>query len=337
MFRRQHGLKWRRIGAAALAAAWALSPALARPAQAFGPYIVTIELTGAGSGTVISTNAQGVADGRINCELLNGTLTGNSDCTETYPDFGGTGVLIYLSATPAIGNCLYVASPDDCFTVDEYSNMYFFTSDLNVGFQFGLRSFNVTVSKSGAGTVSSAPLGIACGATCSAKFSYGTDVTLAALPDPGAYFSGWTGACAGQAAACALTIALTDITTTAVFGLGTPPPNATPVPPTPTKTPGHTKSPPASTAARSTSTPPVVSPAPGDSTLATEPATSGPGSPGTVGPGPSASADPAAAVPVNAPADLSPIALAILGAGLLVAVGLGLGIYSLRRRGPSAS
>ena len=165
MSRRQRGWKWGRIAAAVLALAWALSPALAGPAQAFGPYTVTITLAGAGSGTVISTYANGTADTRINCELLNGTVTASSDCTETFVDFGGTGVLIYLKATPAVGNCLYVASPDKCSTVGEYSNMYFFTSDLEVGFQFGLRSFNVTVSKSGAGTVSSAPLGIACGAT----------------------------------------------------------------------------------------------------------------------------------------------------------------------------
>src|SRR6185437_14189125 len=61
----------------------------------------------------------------------------------------------------------------------------------------------LTVTATGSGVVASSPAGIACGASCSASFRYGTIVTLAAAPATGAIFVGWTGACSGTAS-CAL-------------------------------------------------------------------------------------------------------------------------------------
>ncbi|MBL8620527.1 MAG: hypothetical protein JNK64_04460 [Myxococcales bacterium] len=61
-------------------------------------------------------------------------------------------------------------------------------------------NFNVTVTKAGGGdgTITSAPAGIDCGATCTAAFSPGTTVTLTAAPAVGSTFLGWTGgACTG--------------------------------------------------------------------------------------------------------------------------------------------
>lgn len=55
----------------------------------------------------------------------------------------------------------------------------------------------LTVDRSGEGTVTSTPSGIDCGAGCSALFDAGTPVALAATPEPGAVFLGWTGACSG--------------------------------------------------------------------------------------------------------------------------------------------
>ncbi len=55
----------------------------------------------------------------------------------------------------------------------------------------------LTVDRSGEGTVTSTPSGIDCGVGCSALFDAGTPVALAATPDAGATFLGWTGACSG--------------------------------------------------------------------------------------------------------------------------------------------
>ncbi|MFZ4707603.1 MAG: MopE-related protein, partial [Bacteroidales bacterium] len=64
----------------------------------------------------------------------------------------------------------------------------------------GCQNFLLTVSKTGNGTgvVSSTPLGIFCGGTCSASFSSGTMVTLTATADAGCTFNGWSGGgCSG--------------------------------------------------------------------------------------------------------------------------------------------
>jgi DNA-binding beta-propeller fold protein YncE len=59
---------------------------------------------------------------------------------------------------------------------------------------------------SGEGTVSSEPAGIDCPGACKAEFDAGAEVTLTATPDPHSEFSGWSGACAGTATACTLTM-----------------------------------------------------------------------------------------------------------------------------------
>jgi hypothetical protein len=62
-----------------------------------------------------------------------------------------------------------------------------------------VRLFTVTVAKLGAGsgTITSAPGGIECGATCENMFPQGTSVSLNAAAAPGSAFAGWSGACSG--------------------------------------------------------------------------------------------------------------------------------------------
>ncbi len=70
-----------------------------------------------------------------------------------------------------------------------------------------LQTHLLTVEKAGTGlgSVSSAPAGISCGATCSAGFSNGTTVVLTATPQPGSVFVGWSGGCAGTLCSLAMT------------------------------------------------------------------------------------------------------------------------------------
>lgn len=57
----------------------------------------------------------------------------------------------------------------------------------------------LTVSRTGAGegTVASSPAGIDCGSVCLAEFDEGTPVELAATPEAGSVFVGWSGDCSG--------------------------------------------------------------------------------------------------------------------------------------------
>ena len=77
------------------------------------------------------------------------------------------------------------------------------------------RTVTVTKSGIGAGTVSSNPAGIACGATCSFQWFDGTVIGFSAVPSAGSAFAGWTGACSGKGA-CSVTLN-GDKTVTAKF------------------------------------------------------------------------------------------------------------------------
>lgn len=64
----------------------------------------------------------------------------------------------------------------------------------------------VATAGTGSGSVTSGPAGIDCGSSCAASFDDGTSVTLTATAANGSVFSGWSGACAGNAAQVAVTV-----------------------------------------------------------------------------------------------------------------------------------
>ena len=80
-------------------------------------------------------------------------------------------------------------------------------------------ALTVTKTGTGSGTVTSSPAGINCGATCSAKFTSGVTVTLAATPAAGSTFVGWSGACTGTGA-CTVSMTASK-TVTATFNTTT--------------------------------------------------------------------------------------------------------------------
>jgi hypothetical protein len=81
-------------------------------------------------------------------------------------------------------------------------------------------SNGLTVNITGAGTVTSTPIGIDCGATCSANFTTGLPVVLTAAPAMGSVFAGWSGGCSGTGS-CSLTMD-NDKTVTATFNVAVP-------------------------------------------------------------------------------------------------------------------
>lgn len=61
------------------------------------------------------------------------------------------------------------------------------------------QTLTIAASGDGRGSVSSDPLGIACGSDCSQSFDQGTAITLTATPMPGSRFAGWSGGgCSGR-------------------------------------------------------------------------------------------------------------------------------------------
>lgn len=79
-----------------------------------------------------------------------------------------------------------------------------------------LQTLTIVGAGTGAGTVTSNPLGINCGATCTASFVGGTQVTLTAVATPGSIFNGWTGGGCTGVSPCVVTIT-PGLTVTATF------------------------------------------------------------------------------------------------------------------------
>jgi len=68
-----------------------------------------------------------------------------------------------------------------------------------------IRRLRISVAGN-AGKVVSAPAGLGCRTTCAKNVDPEATVTLTARPDQEAYFTGWEGACSGEAATCTLTV-----------------------------------------------------------------------------------------------------------------------------------
>jgi Divergent InlB B-repeat domain len=83
--------------------------------------------------------------------------------------------------------------------------------------QPGTDQLHLSKSGIGGGSITSSPLGISCGATCSAAFNTGTLVTLTATPDATSTFSGWSGAGCSGTGTCQVTMNQAE-SVTARFG-----------------------------------------------------------------------------------------------------------------------
>jgi Pro-kumamolisin, activation domain/Divergent InlB B-repeat domain len=151
---------------------------------------VTLSVSVTGSGTVTSSPAG------INC---------GSTCSAGY----ALGTQVTLTATPA-GGWQFNGWSNACSGTGTCSVAM--NSAQTVTATFVPSSFTLTVSLTGNGTVTSSPPGINCGATCSANFAGGTQVTLTAAPTQSATFNGWSGACSGNGSCLVTMNSLENVT-----------------------------------------------------------------------------------------------------------------------------
>jgi hypothetical protein len=294
--------------------------------DSFPCYTLTFVPFGNGSGTIETTDANYTApDGAIDCLVTAGVAS--KKCSNTYVDLTYSGVSIYFLIIPATGNAA-CDSVTRCFDATLNSSLVLVANrQEQYGFAIDTEHLTVTKSGPGTGTVTMDPWHLVCGPACYGSYDYGSLATLTATADSGAVFTAWTGACAGQGAVCSLTITA-DTSTNAVFGLASPAPTAS----TPTAKPSTP--PPMATGPSPSGTPTVSEPAATESSEASAP-------PDPDGTSPAAAAtaalEPTPVPPAGeavrvAPVDLSPIALAILGAGLLIGTGIAVAALVWRRR-----
>ena len=158
-------------------------------------FALTVRVTGTGGGTVVSSPAG------ISCDV---------GCTETFV----SGTVVTLTASPGEGSAFVGWSGGGCSGTTPC--VVTMTAETFVIATFA-PTFVLTVSTAGAGagTVTSAPPGIDCGSTCSARFANEATVTLTANPAPGSVFTGWSGGgCAGTAPCVVAMTTETSITAT---------------------------------------------------------------------------------------------------------------------------
>lgn len=152
-------------------------------------HTVTVQLKGTGKGSVAS------APGGIEC---------GADCTEKY--LHKTSLTLVPSPAPGSvfdhwigGGC--AAFVGACQTTVNSSSLvraYFVA--------VGPRTLAVAKAGTGKGTVTSKPVGIECGSTCSAQFEAPTKVVLKAVAEKGSLFKGWAGEGCSGTAACRVTM-----------------------------------------------------------------------------------------------------------------------------------
>lgn len=162
-------------------------------------YPLSVSGAGPGSGSVTSS------DSNINCPTT---------CSAAYTNAS----TVVLTATPSAGTSTFLGwSGGGCSGTGTCTITM--SSAQSVTANFGLASYPVTISLAGtgSGTVSSAPAGINCGATCSVNFTYGSSVTLTATPSLSSSFTGWSGGGCSGSGACTLTIGTSATAVTATF------------------------------------------------------------------------------------------------------------------------
>jgi hypothetical protein len=137
----------------------------------------------------------------------NGTITSNpagitcgEDCSETYT----IDTDIALTAVPG-ADSIFVGWSGACSGDDTDCTVHV-DSAKAVMATFMPKTFILSVTKVGSGSVSSMPGGIDCGEDCTEPYQIATNVTLTAEPADDSGFVGWSGDCSGNNSTCSVTM-----------------------------------------------------------------------------------------------------------------------------------
>ena len=150
-------------------------------------YVLTVSKAGAGAAiSTVTSSPPG-----INCGL---------DCTESYAQ----NTLVMLTATAGTGFTFTGWTAGTCTGTDPCAVTMDAAQSVTATF-LPNRTLAVTKSGNGTGTVTSLPVGIACGTDCTETYAPGTLVTLTAAAGVNSAFVGWSGACSGTGT-CTLTM-----------------------------------------------------------------------------------------------------------------------------------
>jgi hypothetical protein len=291
--------------------------------------------------TPLGSGVMSSGDGYFDCVVTLGVVSGS--CSHSYLVVSSVSITWTLTPSSDSEICM-----DFCFAaVSTFDQDYSASTTITTwGFKAGPTYRAVTVVRSGPGhgTVTSSPGGITCGSTCTANFANGSQVSLTATASAGSIFVGWDneGPCSIAGSTC--TFAADAVTVYATFILAPPtsPPQSAPAtsPPSPSPaphgSPGATALPTGSgaTAQPSSATRPTGGPRQSlETSGGSSPASGGTADP-SGNPSPGATSDTTPVLSTGTDGGPDVLALAILAAGLFIAIGLSLG---LRRRPASAN
>jgi hypothetical protein len=151
-------------------------------------YALAISKTGTGSGTVTS-NPTG-----INC---------GSTCSYSF----SSGTVVTLTAMPTSPSTFGGWSGGGCSGTGTCTVTLSSTQSVTATFNPpGPQTLSVSTNGTGSGTVTSSPVGIDCGSTCSYAFAYNTVVTLTATPTAPSTFGSWSGGGCSGTGTCIVTM-----------------------------------------------------------------------------------------------------------------------------------
>jgi uncharacterized repeat protein (TIGR02543 family) len=162
-------------------------------------YMLNVSTSGSGS---VTSNPAGINCPTTNCSTsfaINEIVTLSASASSGYTFNGWTG-----ACTNSSGTCAVTMS-----------------ADRTVGASFASttpNTYQLSLTVTGSGSVSSTPAGINCPGTCTASFNENTSITLAANPGSGQVLTGWGGACSGTGACTVAMDAAKSVTATFASG-----------------------------------------------------------------------------------------------------------------------